>query len=80
MEPKTKLLIVDDSLSVRCALERGLAGDSAIDVVGVARDGVEALELLPRLTTGVITLDNQMPRRDGLEALRQIMVTRPTPV
>jgi len=48
--------------------------------VGTARDGIDALEKVEALRPDVITLDVEMPRMDGLEFLRQLMATRPTPV
>ena len=75
-----RLLIVDDSATVRSVLRRYFEADPRLEVVGVANDGVEALELLPEVKPDVITLDIEMPRMNGLEALPRIMAIRPTPV
>jgi two-component system chemotaxis response regulator CheB len=57
-----------------------LSGDPAIEVIGTARDGLDALEKISLLRPDVITLDVEMPRLDGLGALREIMTRFPTPV
>ncbi|HDQ72101.1 MAG TPA: chemotaxis response regulator protein-glutamate methylesterase [Chloroflexi bacterium] len=75
-----RVLIVDDSAFTRHVLEKGLEADTGITVVGKARDGVEALDQVAALEPDVITLDVEMPRMDGLTALRRIMKEHPTPV
>lgn len=75
-----RVLVVDDSAFMRKAISRMLDSAEDIEVVGVASSGQEALELLPALQPDVITLDVVMPDLDGLEVLRRIMATRPTPV
>ena len=75
-----KVLIVDDSVFIRVSISRLLESDPEIDVVGVAKDGREALEKIETLRPDVITLDVIMPVMDGLSALKEIMKTRPTPV
>ena len=66
-----KVLVVDDSAFVRKVVTQMLSRSAAIEVVGGARDGAEALELVDRLKPDVITLDLIMPRMDGLEFLRK---------
>jgi len=75
-----RCLIVDDSATVRSILRRTLEEDGTVKVVGIAKDGQEAVELVPQLKPDVITLDVEMPRLNGLEALERIMADRPTPV
>ena len=75
-----RCLIVDDSATVRSMLKRMLETDGRVKVIGVAKDGLEAVELLPQLKPDVITLDVEMPRLNGLQALKRIMTDRPTPV
>ena len=75
-----RLLIVDDSLFVRQALTRKLAQDTEIEIVGYASDGLEAIAQAKALSPDVITLDVEMPRMNGLDALAKIMAERPTPV
>ena len=75
-----KVLIVDDSAFMRNALSSMLTSDPEIKVVGTARDGVEAVEKVALLKPDVVTMDVEMPRLDGLGALRIIMEKTPVPV
>lgn len=75
-----KVLVVDDSAFMRKALSTMLDGDPEIQVVGTARDGAEGLDKARQLQPDVITLDIEMPRMDGLTALRHIMMEMPRPV
>lgn len=69
MSAAIKVLIVDDSALIRQLLTRALSVDPRIDIVGIARTGVEAIEEARRLEPDVITLDIEMPELTGLEAL-----------
>lgn len=73
-----RVLIVDDSAFVRTVLTRVLRGSGAIEVVGTARDGADALELIAQHDPDVITLDLTMPGVDGLAVLRTL-AGRPRP-
>jgi two-component system chemotaxis response regulator CheB len=75
-----RVLIVDDSAFMRFTISKRLGESPLLQVVGVARDGIEALDLLQKMKPDVITLDIEMPRMDGLTTLRQIMVRHPCPV
>ncbi|MGO9016497.1 MAG: protein-glutamate methylesterase/protein-glutamine glutaminase [Dissulfurispiraceae bacterium] len=75
-----KLLIVDDSAFMRNALSAMLSSDPEIKIVGTARDGLEAIEKIGSLKPDIVTMDVEMPRMDGISALRHIMVTNPLPV
>ena len=75
-----RLLIADDSFLMRQLLADLLAGVPEIQVVGVARDGEEALAMFRSLAPDVVTLDLEMPKMDGLRALAEIQKERPTPV
>ena len=75
-----RVLIVDDSAYVRKVVRQMLSRSPFIDVVGAARDGAEALELVEELRPDVVTLDLNMPHSDGLDFLAKQMARRPIPV
>ena len=75
-----RVLIVDDSATIRAILARKLESAPDMQVVGRAMDGVDALEQVERLRPDVITLDVEMPRLDGLQTLERLMAEHPTPV
>lgn len=72
--------MVDDSAYIRLVLRRALDQRPDFQVVGEARDGFEALEVVPRTNPDVITLDVEMPRLNGLATLKRLMATHPWPV
>ena len=74
------VVVVDDSAFMRKALASMLEKDPEIRVVATARDGQEGLEVIRKHNPDVITLDIEMPRMDGLTALRHIMMEMPKPV
>lgn len=80
MDKLIRVLVVDDSAYVRKVIKRILSRSPFIEVVGVAHDGEEALELLETLNPDVVTLDLIMPRKDGLTFLKEQMERRPLPV
>jgi two-component system, chemotaxis family, protein-glutamate methylesterase/glutaminase len=75
-----RTLIVDDSLLMQHVLTDILQTDPQVIVVGTARDGQEALDKISSLHPDVVTLDIEMPRMNGLTAVRKIMETSPVPV
>jgi two-component system chemotaxis response regulator CheB len=81
-EPKRpiRVLVAEDSAVVARVLVDVLSSDPDIDVVGVARDGAEAIEMTRSLRPDLITMDVRMPRIDGLAATRKIMEEIPTPI
>jgi len=80
MERPVRVLIVGDSTFMRLDLEKHLESDPVITVVGKARDELDALAQIPTLKPDVVTLNVEMPRLDGLTALKCIMSKYPTPV
>lgn len=72
-----RVLVADDSATMRTALTALLSEDPSIEVVGMAPDGVEAVEQAKRLRPDVITMDVQMPRLSGLDAIEAIMAEAP---
>jgi two-component system chemotaxis response regulator CheB len=77
---KVKVLVVDDSAFMRKVIADFLSENPHIEVVGMARNGKEALEKLPELQPDVVTLDVEMPVMNGIETLKQIMREHPLPV
>ena len=74
-----RVLIVDDSVLMRQAVRRLLTADPGIEVVDVARDGLEALAKVEKLKPDVLTMDVEMPHMDGLSALKMLMERYPRP-
>ncbi|MBI1749451.1 MAG: chemotaxis response regulator protein-glutamate methylesterase [Acidobacteria bacterium] len=75
-----RVLVVDDSAFMRTAITRMVGSDPALQVIGTANDGLEALEKVRALNPDVLTMDIEMPRMDGLSALRRLMAESPRPV
>ncbi len=77
---KKKILLVDDSFFMRRMVSNIIDLDKDLEVVGIAKNGKEAVELNLRLKPDVILLDVEMPIMDGIEALKMIMKERPCAV
>jgi len=75
-----RVLIVEDSPVAQEFLAYIFASDPEIEVVGVAENGLEALDLVNLERPDIITMDIHMPIMDGFEATRKIMETVPTPI
>jgi two-component system chemotaxis response regulator CheB len=80
MSHRIKVLIVDDSESVRNNLIKILSQDSEIEVIGEASDPYEAVSKIAENLPDVITLDIEMPRMNGLTFLGKLMKQHPIPV
>lgn len=76
----TRVLVVDDSATMRRLLIAALSADPSIVVVGEACDPIEARQAIKSLNPDVLTLDIEMPNMNGLEFLEKIMRLRPMPV
>ena len=72
-----RVLLVDDHAVVRQGLKMFLELDSGIEVVGEARDGLEAIEMAGRLKPAVVVMDLLMPKMTGLEATRELRRLHP---
>jgi two-component system, chemotaxis family, protein-glutamate methylesterase/glutaminase len=79
MKP-VRVLIVDDSATIRRLLAAVLSRDESIQVVGGAPDAATARQMIKDLTPDVITLDVEMPNMNGIDFLEKIMRLRPMPV
>lgn len=77
---KTRILIIDDSSFMRMAIRSILSKEPSIEIVGTAADGIEGVEKAIALKPDLITMDVEMPRMDGIAALKQIMSKAPTRV
>jgi two-component system chemotaxis response regulator CheB len=76
-----RVLVAEDSSTARALLVSILNDDAGrFNVVGEAKNGIEALALTRLLRPDVVTMDIQMPLLDGVEATRRIMIEVPTPV
>jgi two-component system chemotaxis response regulator CheB len=80
MDRVLKVLVVDDSAYVRKVVKQMLSRSPFLEVVGAARDGREALELVEQLDPDVVTCDLIMPELDGVGFVREQMRRRPLPV
>jgi len=80
MAGRIRTLIVDDSAYMRVVLKDMLESNGRIDVIGTAKDGIEAVDKAKALTPDVILLDIQMPKIDGIATLKRIMKEAPTRV
>jgi two-component system, chemotaxis family, protein-glutamate methylesterase/glutaminase len=77
---KVRVLVIDDSAFMRKAISIMLESDPEIEVIGMAHNGEDGLEMVKNLKPDLVTLDIEMPRMDGLTALKHIMKENPTPV
>ncbi|GGK72975.1 protein-glutamate methylesterase/protein-glutamine glutaminase [Amphritea balenae] len=75
-----RVLIVDDSVFFRNRISLILKSHPGIEVIDVAKNGVEAVEKVQRLHPDVVTMDVEMPEMDGITALKQIMIKAPCQV
>ena len=80
MNRTLRVLVVDDSAYIRKVVTEMLSRSAAIEVVGAARDGEEALEQVERLRPDVVTCDLIMPGVDGVQFIERQMAIRPVPI
>ncbi len=80
MTDVVRILIVDDSAYVRKVIRQMLSRSPFLEVVGIARDGKEALELAAELEPDVITCDLIMPELDGVGFIKAQMARKPVPI
>lgn len=80
MTAPARVLVVDDSPTMRGLITAVLRADPDVDVVGQASDAMEARNAIKQLNPDVVTLDIEMPNMNGLEFLDKIMRLRPMPV
>lgn len=78
--PMIRVLLVEDSPVALTILKRILTSSPDIEIVGIANNGIEALQLIPQVQPHVICTDLHMPKMDGLELTRQVMANYPRPI
>lgn len=78
--PLIRTIIVDDSAFVRKVVREMLSGSPQIDVVGMARNGEDALQMVEQLNPDVVTCDLVMPVLDGVGFVRKQMIRKPVPI
>ena len=77
---KIRVLIVDDSIFFRTALQKALRSDENIDVVGSAGSAFEAEKKIKELSPDVVTMDVELPDMKGTDFLKELIPTNPLPV
>ncbi len=80
MADALRVLIVDDSAYMRVILKDMISSEPDFSVVGTAKNGLEAMDLVKQLSPDVVLMDIQMPRQDGIVTLQKIMKDQPTRV
>lgn len=75
-----KVLVVDDSSFFQVRLKEIINAHPELDVVGVAANGQEAIDMADQLRPDIISMDYEMPYLDGVSAVRAIMAKRPVPI
>lgn len=73
-----RVLVVDDSLLIRRFVKDILSKDPEFQIVGEAADGAEAIEKIMELSPDVVILDLEMPKKNGIEVIREVMAKKPT--
>ena len=73
-----RVLVVDDSLLIRRFVKDILSKDPEFQVIGEAADGAEAIEKIMQLSPDVVILDLEMPKKNGIEVIREVMAKKPT--
>jgi len=73
-----RVLVVDDSAFMRKAISEMVASDSSFEVIGTARDGLDALAKIEQLHPDLMTLDVEMPNLNGIDTLRRLRVVQPS--
>ncbi|MBT3336705.1 MAG: response regulator transcription factor [Anaerolineae bacterium] len=77
MNPPVRVLVVDDQAVVRQGLVAILSYQEDIEVIGQAKNGFEAIHLIPELSPDVVLLDLVMPELDGLQTIPEILTLAP---
>jgi two-component system chemotaxis response regulator CheB len=79
-KPKIRVLIVDDSAFMRMAVAKTINADERFEVIGQAKDGQDGVDKAVQLKPDVMTMDFNMPRLNGAQAVRAILEKQSTPI
>ncbi|MBU2489434.1 MAG: response regulator [Proteobacteria bacterium] len=79
-EGPIRILVVDDSPTVQERIAEVLCAEPDMEIIGQAKDGVEAVRMAASLAPDLIVMDVVMPDMDGITATRKIMAAHPTPI
>lgn len=80
MNNSLRILIADDAVEFRRTVRMMLSNEKGFEVIGIAKDGVEAVEMAEYLKPDVVVIDINMPRKDGLTAIGEIAKVSPNTV
>jgi two-component system chemotaxis response regulator CheB len=80
MSPPVRIVVVDDSPTVRAVLRRMLSRDPGLQVVGEAADGLQGVQMVDEQHPDVVVMDLEMPGLDGFTAIQQIVEKHPIPI
>lgn len=75
-----RTILVNDSYHVLNTMVKVCSRDSEISIIGIARNGLELIKLLPHTLPDIIVLDLKMPYKDGISTLEEIMCSKPLPI
>ena len=75
-----KVLVVDDSSFFRRRVSEIINNSPALEVIGTANNGQEAIDMVDKLKPDVVTMDIEMPVMDGITAVKKIMAANPVPI
>lgn len=77
---KIRVMVVDDSITARSLIMKGLSTHPRIEVVGYAINALDARQKIPKYNPDVITMDVEMPGQSGIDFLKEYLPTHPIPV
>ncbi len=77
MEKRTKILVADGNTDFTALLESGIESDPSLELIGIARDGIEACKMVETMKPDVLLLEIMLPHLDGIDVLKQINKQHP---
>ena len=76
----TKIVIAEDSNVIQRVLKTVLSKEKGFEIVGMASNGEEVVSMNDSLSPDIIIMDYRMPKMNGVDAIKKIMSTNPTPI